>query len=134
MSKIANFIILIILFSHSSAAAQARLGVTFDQLKSEFPELTFEYRYSKYGEGFATTHATLGLVTYYFDKVTELSNFCFIIPEDPIALSVMIEGYNKKYVILSETDWIAYLPNGKIIKITLRYDEGLNTYLFYYRY
>jgi len=48
------------------------------------------------------------------------------------ALNAQVEVYNKKYVIVSETSWKAYLEGGGIMKINLTFDEKNKLYIFYY--
>jgi hypothetical protein len=50
------------------------------------------------------------------------------------ALNAQVENYNKKYVIVSETSWKAYLDGGSIMRINLVYDEENKTYFFTYNF
>jgi hypothetical protein len=43
-----------------------------------------------------------------------------------------VEIYNKKYVIISENSWKAYLEGGGMLKINLEYNEKQKIYIFYY--
>jgi len=48
------------------------------------------------------------------------------------ALNAQVEIYNKKYVIISETSWKAYLEGGGLMKINLTYDKDYKIYVFSY--
>lgn len=54
-----------------------------------------------------------------------------IIDEIPY-LNGQVEAYNKKYVIVSDTEWKAYLEGGGILKIKLEYNDEYEIYVFYY--
>lgn len=134
MSKIATFIILILLFSPLPVSAQGRLGITFKELQSNFPNTTFSMTYLEGGSRCAMGTMALGTFIYYFSSETGLINLCVQIPENIQALNAQVEIYNKKYVVLSETSWKAYLDGGVIMKISLEYKQEFGTYLFYYTY
>ena len=59
---------------------------------------------------------------------------CVQIPDNLQALNTQVEIYNKKYVIISEKSWKAYLDGGETMKIDLKYNEEYETYLFYYTF
>lgn len=122
------FVILAPLF----VKAQAHLGATVSQVKSNHPDKTFESSYLKDGVRCLYTEMDLGTFYYYFDKMTGLSNICIQVPKNMAALNAQVEIYNKKYVILSETKWKAYLDEGGIINIRLEYSEDLKSYIFIY--
>lgn len=121
-------IILIPLFSN----AQAHLGATASEIKSSHPDKVFESGITSKGERYLYTDMGLGTFYYYFDKQTGLTDICLQVPKNMIALNAQVEIYNKKYVILSETFWKAYLEDGGLIKISLYYSEELKTYMFIY--
>ena len=75
---------------------------------------------------------SLGTFIYYFDNETGLTSFCIQIPKDLVSLKAQVEIYNKKYVIISETSWKAYLEGGGLMKINLKYDEDSKSYYFTY--
>ena len=45
-----------------------------------------------------------------------------VIPDNQTALNVLVERYNREYVIISETEWKMYGNNG-IMKISLIFAE-----------
>jgi len=112
--------------------AQAHLGATFTDIKAMHTDKVFTVDYANNGQKYAYTNMYYGTFYYYFDKETGLSNFCLQIPHDMTALNAQVEVYNKKYVIVSETSWKAYLEGGGLIKINLIYDEEYKLYSFHY--
>lgn len=112
--------------------AQAHLGSTLTDIKALHPDKVFTVKYND--DGIKYTYASMyyGTFYYYFDKETELSNLCLQIPDNMTALNAQVEIYNKKYVIISETSWKAYLEGGGLMKISLTYDEDLKDYVFIY--
>lgn len=114
--------------------AQAHLGSTLADIKSLHTDKVFTIKYTNDGQKYAYTNMYYGTFYYYFDKETGLSNFCMQIPDNMTALNAQIETYNKKYVIVSETSWKAYLEGGGLMKIRLEYNKENDVYVFYYTY
>lgn len=114
--------------------AQAHLGSTLTEIKTFHPENEFTVKYSDDGEKYAYSDMTYGTFFYYFDKESGLSYFCMQIPFNMTTLNGQVEAYNKKYVILSESSWKAYLEGGAIMKINLKYNEEYKVYVFYYNF
>lgn len=112
--------------------AQAHLGSTLHEIKNYHPEKEFTVESLDDGSLVAETDMPLGSFLYFFDKETGLSNLCVQIPDDLTALNTQVEIYNKKYVIISETSWKAYLDGGGVMKINLNYDEDIDNYIFVY--
>lgn len=112
--------------------AQAHLGSTLTDIKAMHPDNYFKIDYTKQGQKYAQTEMPLGTFVYYFDSKTGLTDFCIQIPKNMQALNAQVEIYNKKYVILSETSWKAYLEGGGIMYIKLNYDEDYQLYSFSY--
>ena len=75
-----------------------------------------------------------GTFVYYFDKDTKLSNICIQIVDEMPYLNGQVESYNKKYVIVSDSEWKAYLEGGNILKINLSYNEEHKFYVFKYTF
>jgi len=75
-----------------------------------------------------------GTFFYYLDKETGLSNFCIQVIDKMPYLNGQVETYNKKYVIVSDTEWKAYLEGGGLLKITLEYNDEYEVYVFSYAY
>lgn len=126
------FFILILLPFISEA--QAHLGESFSGLESRYPDLTFEVETTNDGTIYTTAQQLFGTFIYYFDGETGLTNLCVQIPDDLQALNAQVEIYNKKYVIISETSWKAYLNGGSTMEINLIYNEEYETYIFYYTF
>lgn len=112
--------------------AQAHLGSTLTDIKALHPDKEFTVKYTDDGIKYAYASMYYGTFFYYFDKETGLSNLCLQIPDNMTALNAQVEIYNKKYVIISETSWKAYLEGGGLMKINLTYDEDLENYVFIY--
>jgi len=129
-----KLIFLLILMFPLLGTAQAHLGSTLTEIKAMHPDKVFKVEYTNDGTKYAYTDMPLGTFFYYFDSETGLSNLCLQIPDDMTALNTQVEIYNKKYVIVSETSWKAYLEGGGLMKINLTYREGLKSYMFIYNY
>ena len=114
---------IITLFISIYGNAQAHLGSTLEELKEMHPDKTFTIDYANSGKKFASADMTYGTFSYYFNKETGLTDFCIQIPNNITALNALVEIYNKKYVIVSETSWKAYLDGGAILYINLIYSE-----------
>jgi hypothetical protein len=122
----------IFLFFPLLCSAQAHLGQSLSGLKMEYPDRVFKIEYAEDGTKFTTAKHPLGTFLYYFDKETDLTFMCMQIPNDLQALNTQVEIYNRKYVIVSESSWKAYLDGGNTMKIKLIYSEELGTYYFVY--
>ena len=115
-----------------TSKAQAYLGSSLKDIKAKHPYKVFTIDFTTSGTKFASAKMDYGTFYYYFDKETELSNYCMQIPDNITALNAQVEIYNKKYVIVSETSWKAYLDGGGILKINLVYDKEYKLYNFQY--
>lgn len=122
------FILLLPLFGK----AQAHLGATLAQLRAYETDNVFTIDYSSKGQKFVKTDFVYGTFYYYFDNETGLTNFCFQLPKNMAALNAQVESYNKKYVILSENSWRAYLEKDGKMTINLIYDKEYDVYSFIY--
>lgn len=112
--------------------AQAHLGATEKEIREFHDDKTFETGYSDNGEKYISTFMNYGTFFYYFDKETGYSNFCMQVIDELPYLNGQVEAYNKKYVIISDTEWKAYLEKGGILNIRLDYNEEHKVYVFYY--
>jgi hypothetical protein len=129
-----NFYFFILILLPFMSEAQAHLGESFSGLESRYPDLTFEVETTNDGTIYTTAQQLFGTFIYYFDGETGLTNLCVQIPDDLQALNAQVEIYNKKYVIISETSWKAYLDGGSTMEINLIYNEEYETYIFYYTF
>ena len=114
--------------------AQAHLGESFAGLKSKYPDTYFKIETTSDGTKYTTADHQLGTFVYYFNGETGLTELCVQIPNDLQALNTQVEIYNKKYVILTESSWKAYLDGGNTMNISLIYNEEYETYIFYYTF
>jgi hypothetical protein len=127
-----KLLFLLIVFLPILSNAQAHLGSTEKEIRDLHSDKTFEIGYSDDGEKYIHTFMIYGTFFYYFDKETGLSNFCMQIVDKMPYLNGQVEAYNKKYVIISDTKWKAYLEGGGVLNIILSYNEKLEAYVFYY--
>jgi hypothetical protein len=111
---------------------QAHLGLSESEIRETYPEKTFEEDYTEDGQKYISTFMTYGSFVYYFDKDTGLSYSCIQIVKELPYLNGQVEAYNKKYVIISDTKWKAYLAEGGILNIELKYEEEYKLHVFYY--
>ena len=114
------------------AKSQAHVGATLSDIKALHNDKIFTTDYTKDGTKYAYAEMQLGIFYYYFDNSTSLSYLCVQIPYDMKSLNNQVEIYNRKYVIVSETSWKAYLEGGGMLKINLEYNEEKKLYIFYY--
>lgn len=114
--------------------AQAHLGESLSGLRARYPEKVFKVEYTTDGSGYTMAEQPLGTFVYYFDSETGLTEMCVQIPDNLQALNTQVEIYNKKYVILTESSWKAYLDGGITMEINLVYNEEYETYIFYYTF
>lgn len=114
--------------------AQAHLGSTEKEIKELHPDKTFKIEYTDDGVKYISTFMYYGTFVYYFDNETGLTNSCMQIIEEMTALNGQVEAYNKKYVIVSKSQWRAYLEGGAIMEITLEYNEEHKLYVFNYSF
>ena len=102
-----------------SGFSQARIGYTESQIRSEFSDNTFYEGVSADGYRYISTKSLRGIVVYYFDE----DGFCDqtrMIPYTMADLNYLVQLYNAKYVIISDTHWKAYVQGGGILDIYLR--------------
>lgn len=114
--------------------AQSHLGESFSGLKTRYPDKYFKIEYTNDGTKYTTAKHLLGTFVYYFDGETGLTYMCIQIPDDLQALNTQVEIYNKKYVIVSESSWKAYLDGGGTMNINLTYNKEYEKYIFYYTF
>lgn len=112
--------------------SQAHLGSSFADIKARYPDKIFKIEFANDGTKYTTADQPYGTFFYNFDKETGLTYLCIQIPHNMDALNAQVEVYNKKYVIVSETSWKAYLEGGGIMKINLSFDDENNIYVFSY--
>ena len=118
-------IILVLLFCFFGykVNAQARLGDTEWEIRAEFSEKTFTSGYTEDGDKWLKMETSIGTVGYYFGKESDWKCYMtIVIPDNQTALNVLVERYNREYVIISETEWKMYGNNG-IMKISLIFAE-----------
>lgn len=127
-----NLYIFILLLLPFMSNAQAHLGESLAGLKARYPEKYFKVETTNDGSKYTTADQALGTFVYYFSSETGLTELCVQIPNDLQALNTQVEIYNKKYVILTESSWKAYLDGGSTMEINLIYNEEYETYIFYY--
>ena len=127
-----NILLLFMLLTPLLGSAQAHLGSSEDEIREMHIENDFETGYTESGVKYISSFMIYGTFYYYFDAYTELSDFCMQIVDEMPNLNRQVEEYNKKYVIVSDTEWKAYLAGGSVLNITLSYNEENEVYVFYY--
>jgi hypothetical protein len=121
--------------------AQARLGWTEEQIRAEFSDAEFEIVFSeeplKLGDDVVLSKRILQvkfgdkkIVSYYFNS-EGISKLVSIHPLTEGVLHGMIELYNKKYVIVSDTEWKFY-GKGGVLKIRLALLENGDYYFIFF--
>jgi len=103
--------------------AQARLGVSFAEIKAEFSDPVFNFRtkFDDDGELLVYIDTDRATVLYDFDD----EKYCVatgIFPDNQGALNTFVEHYNNQYVIISNTEWKMYSANG-ISNIKLHFTD-----------
>ena len=127
-----NLIFALILMFPLIGNAQAHLGSTEKEIRNLYPDKIFEVGYTDDGQKYISAFMIYGTFVYYFDKESGHSNLCIQVIDNMIYLNGQVEIYNKKYVIVSDTEWKAYLEGGGLLKIKLEYNAENKIYVFYY--
>lgn len=123
-----SLLILVSLLSSS----QAQLGSSEAEIRKTFSNNTFETGFTTEGNKYISTFMVYGTFVYYFDKSNGLCYLCLQLIDNMGYLNAQVEAYNKKYVIVSDTKWKAYLEEGGILNIELSYNSEIKQYVFYY--
>lgn len=112
--------------------SQAHLGSTESEIKELHSEKTFQTDFTDKGQKYISAYMIYGTFVYYFDQDTGLSSSCIQVIDELPYLNGQVEAYNKKYVIVSDTKWKAYLEGGGVLNIELTWEEEYNLYMFSY--
>lgn len=129
-----KLILLLIMILPIFNNAQAHLGISEKEIRDLHSDKTFKIGYTDDGQKYISSFMIFGTFVYYFDTETKLSNFCIQIVNEMPYLNGQVEAYNKKYVIVSDSEWKAYLEGGNILQINLSFDEEYKFYVFKYTY
>jgi hypothetical protein len=117
------------LFTTIPAISQVRLGFSLDSIMKEYPidENQGMIDTMKNGNAFYAITTEYAYIFYYCDQYKNC-DMVQIIPLNSGFLNAFAESYNKKYTIISNQAWKAYLPQ-IIADVTLEYpdDEILKT-------
>lgn len=124
MNKKIVLIIIILSFS-MHLFSQVRLNYSKDEIVEEFAE----YGTTKVTEEDTryilvtnlSSHSDV-VIIHQIDKEVGVSKLGIIIPLSGGMLHLLIENYNKQYVIISKSEWVAYL-GGEIITIKVEKDD-----------
>ena len=107
MKKIISIIVLlstIILTANS----QARMWSTADEIMTEFKEQNPLKETDEDGSKYIQIDFTGFAMFYYYLNDDNKCYECFIMPDDEGDLHGIIERYNNKYVVVSDTQWKFY--------------------------
>lgn len=107
--------------------AQARIGSTEWQIRSDFSDKTFTSGTTNDGVDWIAWETETVFAIYYFNDAGRCYRTC-ISPYTEGALHFLIETYNKKYVIVSDTHWKYYSENG-IMNIYLIFEDGYRYFM-----
>ena len=108
---------------------QARIGYSMSEIKSEFSEFSQRTGYTDDMTPYLRVDMSRASVIYYFeDGICTLS---VVVPDDQGALNYFVEQYNRQYVILSPSEWKAYVSGG-IIGAKLFFKEEGGYYIIWY--
>jgi hypothetical protein len=114
----------------SQTNAQSRIGLTFAEIKSDFPYYSFTVSTLSDGSLCYSTYFSCGRFVYFFKEYGGVCVSCAYYIDTYACVNSLVEKYNSKYVIVSDVEWKAYVEGGNIsIKLT-DYD-GLQTFLYY---
>ena len=131
--RMKRLLFLLFVFLPILGNTQAHLGATEKEIRDLHSDKIFEVDYTDDGEKYISAFMIYGTFYYYFDKETGLSNNCMQIVDEMVYLNGQVEVYNNKYVVVSDTEWKAYLEGGGVLKINLSYNEEHKVYVFYYK-
>lgn len=114
--------------------SQARLGYTYNEIRTEYGT-KYQYEYitgydEKLGK-YLQISLPVGTAFYYFNS----DNKCYItsvVPATKGDLHFYIQKFNDEYVIVDGNNWLMY-TNGEKIGIELDYTENGYFFLFYYK-
>ena len=115
------------LFSYS----QSRIGFSKTEIKSEFSHYDYTSGITDDGTEYLQIKAVQSYNIYYFNDY----GFCYavaIFPRTQGDLNSFVQDYNSKYVIVSDSEWKAYVNKGGILSIKLFYDEDIQASFFIY--
>lgn len=113
--------------------SQAHFGVSIDQLIKYHPDKIWLEDNTDTGVLFYFFENLTGKWSYYVDDKTKLVYMCDLVPKDQQQLNTLVTGFNKRYVIKSDTSWYEYLKNGSIISIKLIYKKDIKANVFIYQ-
>lgn len=115
-------------FCGTLSYSQARLGSSWLDIYSEFKEYSPETRTTDDGELLMVVSWDKIRNYYYFTDKRQ----CYrtvIYPTTDGALNGLVEIYNKRYVIVSNTEWRMY-SNGSISSIKLITHDGITFFVW----
>lgn len=132
MKKLLVLLCLVVSFAGHS---QARMGYSYEEIKSEF---AYDYNYDytagydeKLGK-YLQFYVGTGSIYYYFSS-DNVCNIMIILPKTKADLHYYIEKYNASYAIIDDHTWHLY-DHGVIVVIELMYvEDGGYFFLFYYK-
>lgn len=101
-----NFLLLLALLFTFAVNAQARLGVSYNDVYEEYRYLNPTITTEKQGLCLDVSISTVQIL-YYFDK-DKICKTTIICPRTQSVLNGYVEKYNNSYVIISNTEWKMY--------------------------
>jgi len=111
---------------------QSRLGFTKDEIFNEFNDGSTKIEYAVNKNGVPTLSADLKTCRVIY--VIRDDGYCYktlILPKSEELLHSYIQHYNKEYVIISDTEWKAYI-SGIPTTVKLIFDDGVGYFTWNY--
>lgn len=130
--RLKKICVLFLLFIPYFSFSQAHFGVTIEQLIKYHPDKIWVEGNTDSGVLFYRFEDETGERNYYVDD-EKLVYMCDLVPKDQQQLNTLVNGFNKRYVIKSDTSWYKYLENGSIISIKLIYKKDIKANVFIYQ-
>ena len=103
--------------------SQVRMGYTSYEINKEFSG-TYEIKsnYDSKGYLFYTIDFEHSNIFYFFGKNDKCTS-CIILPSSQARVNGLSEEYNKKYTVITDSQWRAYLSGGAICNVYLKHDK-----------
>ncbi|MBN2664076.1 MAG: hypothetical protein JXR68_10540 [Bacteroidales bacterium] len=107
-----------------SGFSQSRIGWTELQIKTEFYSWSFDTDYLNDGTKYIVTDDENNATIAYFFNEQGLCYLTMVMPSNQVAVNYYVQTYNNQYVIVSDTEWKAYLANGVLVIKLFFGDDG----------
>lgn len=123
-----NLILITLLTISSFVFGQARIGYSISEITAEFIDYKTESGFTDDLTFYINVPMTGKNTVYYFKN--GYCNFTAVIPINQGALNYIVEQYNSKYVIISDTEWQMYSKDG-ILECQLKFEDFGYYFIWY---